>query len=209
MKFSKSGLQMASLLIAVISIIVVIFSIIGGSELFYIKNEFVSCLVMTITGALLGELLFMIFRRINPKQYIYISYTGQDKKLALLISQILSEQFAKLSKYRFEIRTADTIPFGDDMYITMQKYIEESNIIIVIVSEDYINSDWCHKEFMSIVNMNKRIIPIVMHSYDDLSRLPVDISNIKALSLRNCTSEKDFEKQLLRLASDLVRQRKD
>lgn len=209
MKFSKSGLQMASLLIAVISIIVVIFSIIGGSELFYIKNEFVSCLVMTITGALLSELLFMIFRRINPKQYIYISYTEQDKKLALLISQILSEQFAKLSKYRFEIRTADTIPFGDDMYITVKKYIEESNIIIVIVSEDYINSDWCYKEFMSIVNMNKRIIPIVMHSYDDLSRLPVDISNIKALSLRNCTSEKDFKKQLLRLASDLVRQRKD
>lgn len=209
MKFSKNSFQMASLLIAVISLIVTIFSIIGGSELFYENNGIILYPAALIIFILFAYDFLMILRRINPKQYIYISYTGQDKELALLISQILSEQFAKLSKYRFEIRTADTIPFGDDMYVTMQKYIEKSDVIIVIVSEDYIDSDWCHTEFMSVINMGKRIIPIVTNSYDYLSRLPVDMSNIKALSLHNCISEKDFENQLLRLTRDLVKQRKD
>ena len=95
------------------------------------------------------------------------------------------------------------------MSATMQKYIEKSDIVIVLVSENYITSEWCYNEFLSIANLNKRIIPIVLNSYSDLSRLPKDISNIKALSLSDCTSDKDFEEQLLRLAKDLIRQRKD
>lgn len=209
MKFDKDRFQIAILLISALSVIATMLSSIWGFEAIYEKNEIILYLATVIVTILFTSYLLLIIRRINPKQYIYISYAGQDKELALSISQILSEQFAKLSKYRFEIRTADTIPFGDDIYLTMQKYVKESDVIIVVVSEDYIESNWCCNEFMSIANMNKRIIPIVINSYDYLSKLPVNISHIKSLSLRNCVSDKDFENQLLRLAKDLVRQRKD
>lgn len=36
------------------------------------------------------------------------------------------------------------------------------------------------------MNMNKKIIPIVMESFEDLSQLPRDISNIKGLSFSEC-----------------------
>ena len=174
-----------------------------------LDNEIILAFATALVASLSATYVLSIIRRINPKQYIYISYTGQDKDTALLVSQILSEQFKRLSKYRFEIITVDSIPFGEDMSATMQKYIEKSDIVIVLVSENYITSEWCYNEFLSIANLNKRIIPIVLNSYSDLSRLPKDISNIKALSLSDCTSDKDFEEQLLRLAKDLIRQRKD
>ncbi|MGE9949482.1 toll/interleukin-1 receptor domain-containing protein [Coprococcus catus] len=208
MNFNKNNFQIITLLIAALSLIVTIFSVVDNTRLF-LDNEIILAFATALVASLSATYVLSIIRRINPKQYIYISYTGQDKDTALLVSQILSEQFKRLSKYRFEIITVDSIPFGEDMSATMQKYIEKSDIVIVLVSENYITSEWCYNEFLSIANLNKRIIPIVLNSYSDLSRLPKDISNIKALSLSDCTSDKDFEEQLLRLAKDLIRQRKD
>lgn len=208
MKFNKNNFQIITLLIAALSLIVTIFSVVDNTRLF-LDNEIILAFATALVASLSATYVLSIIRRINPKQYIYISYTGQDKDTALLVSRILSEQFKRLSKYRFEIITVDSIPFGEDMSATMQKYIEKSDIVIVLVSENYITSEWCYNEFLSIANLNKRIIPIVLNSYSDLSRLPKDISNIKALSLSDCTSDKDFEEQLLRLAKDLIRQRKD
>lgn len=209
MKFNKNNLQIISLLLAVFAILATIFSLMDDTKLLYTDNESILILATVLIAILSVSYTFIIIRRVNPKQYIYISYTGQDKETALLIAQTLSKQFEQLSKYRFEIITADSIPFGEDMSATMQEYIKKSNIVILLVSESYIENKWCSNEFMSMINMNKKIIPIVMNSYGDLSRLPKDISNIKALSLSDCTSDKDFEDQLLRLAKDLVRQRKD
>ena len=151
----------------------------------------------------------LIIKRVNPKKYIYLSYTGQDKEIAEKVILVLSEQFKKLSKYRFEILTADSIPFGNDMYITMQENMSKSEIIIVIVSPSYLQSEWCLNEFTTISKDNKRIIPIVTETFSDLAKLPKDISNIKALSLINCKSEEDFSKIVSVLAKDLIKQRKD
>lgn len=208
MKFNKNTFQIITLLIATLSLIVTIFSVVDNTRLF-LNNETILALEAAIVTPLFATYVLSIIRRINPKQYIYISYTGQDKDTALLVSRILSEQFKRLSKYRFEIITVDSIPFGEDMSATMQGYIKKADIVIILVSDAYIKSEWCYNEFISITNMNKRIIPIVLNSYSDLSRLPKDISNIKALSLSDCTADKDFEDQLLRLAKDLIRQRKD
>lgn len=208
MKFNKNSFEIITLWIVTISLIATIFSVVDNTRLF-LDNEIILTLATALVASFFATDVLLIIRRINPKQYIYISYTGQDEDTALLVSRILSEQFKRLSKYRFEIITVDSISFGEDMPATMQKYIEKSDIVIVLVSEDYIKSEWCYNEFLSIANMNKRIIPIVLNSYNDLSRLPKDISNIKALSLCDCTSDKDFEEQLLRLAKDLIRQRKD
>ena len=209
MKFNKNNFQVIILLITTISLIITIFSGMYNTTLFYTDNGIILILASGLVISLLVAYILLIMRRVNPKQYIYISYTEKDKKIALSVSQTLNRQFEHLSKYRFEIITADSIPFGEDMYATMQEYIKKSNIVIVLISESYIKSEWCTKEFISITNMNKRVIPIVMDSYDDLTRLPKDISNIKALSLNGCISDKDFEQQLLHLAKDLIRQRKD
>lgn len=103
----------------------------------------------------------------------------------------------------------DCIPFGNDMYITMQENMLKSDIVIIIVSSAYLQGEWCLKEFATILKEGKRIIPIVTESFSDLAKLPENISNIKALSLINCESEESFSKIMLVLAEDLIKQRKD
>lgn len=95
------------------------------------------------------------------------------------------------------------------MNITMQENMSKSDIVIIIVSPEYLQSKWCLKEFVAISNEDKRIIPIVTESFSDLAKLPKDISGIKALSLRNCVSEEDFSITILKLAKDLIKQRRD
>lgn len=206
--FNKDNLQIISLLVAAIAILITIFGVIfDPAPLEKSDNELILVLAATIICGISVTYTLMIIRRINPKKYIYISCSSQDKKVALSIAQTLHEHFEKLSKYRFEVRTADTVPFGDDMYTTMKEYVKKSDIIIIVVSNAYISSEWCKKEFTAIEENGKRIVPVVLESYNDLSRLPVDISNIKALSLSNCSTQEEFNKQLLLLAKDLVRQR--
>ena len=209
MKFNKNDLQVIALVIATFSIIFTIFTDFPQLETSYTNKVVLLTLATSLVSMLLILYFLLIIRRINPKQYIYISYMRLDKDIAQSISQTLREQFKKLSKYRFEIITADSISYGEDIYMTMQEFIRRSSMVIIVVSSNYICSEWCSKELLAIKEMNKKIIPIVMESYNDLSKLPVDLSNIKALSLRDCSSEKDFDRQLLCLAEDLIRQRKN
>lgn len=167
-------------MIATFSIIIAIFSTISNSEILHTNSTIMLSLATGLTVTLFTSYALILLKRINPKQYIYISYSGKDKDTALLISETLSKQLERLSKYRFEILTADSISYGEDMYTTMQKNIEQSEIILILVSQSYIHSKWCIDEFTSIMNMNKKIIPIIMDSFEDLCQLPKDISNIKA-----------------------------
>lgn len=198
------------LLIVTFALILSMFSTFFPNS-FYPSDENVIVLTLAIALVTLTIILYLLLliKRTNPKKYIYISYCRSDEEIANKIASILEEQLKKLSKYRFEIITADSIPFGNDMRSTMQKNMAKSDIVIVIVSPSYLRSEWCLKEYMTICNENKRIIPVVIDSFSDLSKLPKDISNIKALSLRNCKSEQDFSKAILLLAKDLIKQRMD
>ena len=210
MKFNKSSFQVITLLVSTFALIATMFSLMSNeSNFLHGDNEFILILSLSLVTLLFMTYSLLLVRRINPKQLIYVSCTTRDKEVAHLVSRILSEQFERLSKYRFEIVTADSVPYGDDMAATVQKYISKSTMAIVLVSNSYIESVWCSKEFSLITEANKKIIPIVLESYSDLSRLPKDISGIKALSLSGCSSNEEFEEQLLRLAKDLVRQRQD
>lgn len=209
MKFNKNNIQVFTLLISALALMLTMLSILTQYSLFKYDNIFVLSLATILVMLTSFVYTLLIIKRINPKKYIYLSYTGMDKEIAERISLVLSEQFKRLSKYRFEIITADSIPFGNDMYITMQENMLKSDTVIMIVSPSYLQSEWCLKEFAAISKEDKRIIPIVTESFSDLVKLPKDISNIKALSLINCKSEEDFSKTMSILAKDLIKQRKD
>ena len=209
MKFNKNNIQIFSLLIAALALMVTMLSILTQNSLLKNDNAFVLSLAIILVTSTAFLYTLLIIKRVNPKKYIYLSYTGRDKEIAEKMILILNEQFKKLSKYRFEILTADSIPFGNDMYITMQENLAKSEIVIVIVSPSYLQSEWCINEFTTISKDNKRIIPVVTEAFSDLTELPKDISNIKALSLINCKSEEDFSETMSTLAKDLIKQRKD
>lgn len=209
MKLNKNNIQVFALLISALALMLTMLSILRDDALLKFDNIYVLTLSIALVTITSSVYALSTIKRINPKKYIYLSYTGMDKEIAEKISLVLSEQFKSLSIYRFEIITADSIPFGNDMYITMRENMLKSDIVIIIVSPSYLKSEWCLKEFMTISNEDKRIIPIVTETFSDLAKLPKDISNIKALSLINCKSEEDFSKIMSTLAKDLIKQRKD
>ena len=210
MKLNKNDIQIISLLVAAIGIITSIFGVINNrfsinsiedSELLIIATAMIALLTLQTS-------LLTVFHRIKPKKYIYISYSHANADIAETIIAEMNEQFKKTSKYRFELFTADSVSYGYNMEKTIESYIEQSDIIIVIVSQNYINSTWCKKEFMNCMGKGKTIIPVVTDSFENLSKLPVNLSDIKALSLIDVETNNDIKKQLSKLVVDLIKQRK-
>lgn len=209
MKFNKNNMQIFVLLISAFALMLTMLATLFDTSFLKYDNGFILT-VATILVAMTGTIYsILVVKRINPKKYIYFSYSFDDKELALEISDILSEQLAKSSKYRFEILTSNSVPFGNNIHDTILKNIEKADIAIVLVSPAYLQSNFCQKEFNSIVIQNTMVIPIVINSFADLKKLPKDYSNIKALSLINCTSEDELKNKIDLLAKDLIRQRKD
>lgn len=209
MKFNKNNIEVIILIISAFALMFTMLSLLTQNPLFQYDNIYVLSLaaILVVLTALIY--LLLIIKRTNPKKYIYLSYSNKDRKIAEKISSTLGEQFKKLSKYHFEIISEDSIPFGNNIDTTIQENILKSNIVIIIVTPQYLQSEWCLKEFTAISKEDKRIIPIVTESFSDLAKLPNNISNIRALSLINCKSEDDFTKTISVLAKDLIKQRKD
>ncbi len=206
---NNKNLQIISLFATALSLIMALFTLVFDSNRFNTDNILIISLLSICTVMISLMYILLIARRVNPKQYIYISYTSADKETAQLITSTLEGELNKFSKYHYEILSADSIPYGSDIHKTVEEYLEKSTIIIVVVSENYLISSWCRSEFISTSKLNKKIIPIVVDSYQHLSELPKDISNIKALSLRECSSTDEFKRHITSLAKELVRQRQD
>lgn len=205
----KNEMQILSLLVAAFSLIIGLFTIVYDTNRFDTENMFFMIMLSVLTISVVITYTMSVIKRINPKQYIYVSFTRADKEVANQVITILEKEFSKISKYRFEILTADKIPYGANMPETMQEFLTKANIVIVIVSENYLISNWCTEEFVQLSRMDKKIIPIVIDSYSHLYKLPKDISNIRALLIDDCKSDEDFKQRLIWLAKDLVRQRTD
>lgn len=206
---NNKNLQITALFATALSLIMALFTLVFDSSRFNTDSILIVSVLLICTVVISLMYILLIVRRVNPKQYIYISYTSADEETANLVSATLEEQLNKFSKYHYEILSADSVPYGSDMHKTVEEYLEKAAIVIVIVSENYVTSSWCHREFISFSNRNKKIIPIVVDSYGHLSKLPKDISNIKALSLRECSSTDEFKRHITSLAKELVKQRQD
>ena len=204
--------------VALVGLLTILYSILFAEDFGLLEKIdernvlFVYIVLLGITSVTCILASISVLSRINPKKYILISYSAADAEMAHSVSNCLESAFSKLSKYRFEMLTHDTIPFGADFIKATQQQIEKATIILVIVTKEYVNSEWCKNEFMHLLNAGKHIIPIVVESYSYLSMLPVDYSNVKALMLRNYfhnNIDADDAQQLIKLAQELIKNRRD
>ena len=209
MKVNKNNVQIIILLVSAFGLMAIMLFILIENKLPIYDNSIALTLVTILVILTTFIYALLIINRVKPKKHIYLSYTKEDKEMAEKIISVLSDLFKKMSKYRFEFITGDSVPFGSNIYTTIKKNISEADIVIIIVSPSYIQSTWCREEFLTIFKDKNLIIPVVTEAFSDLTKLPQDISNIKALSLIGCKSEEDFSKAMSILAKDLIRRRND
>ena len=209
MKVNKNNVQIIILLVSAFGLMAIMLFILIENKLPIYDNSIALTLVTILVILTTFIYALLIINRVKPKKHIYLSYTKEDKEMAEKIISVLSDLFKKMSKYRFEFITGDSVPFGSNIYTTIKKNISEADIVIIIVSPSYIQSTWCREEFLTIFKDKNLIIPVVTEAFSDLTKLLQDISNIKALSLIDCKSEEDFSKAMSILAKDLIRRRND
>ncbi len=174
-----------------------------------VSTELILSITATTVGVAVIPLLWtyslLILKRVNPKKYVFFSYSKTEAELANEIKRNLETLLNENSKYRYEILIGDDIPLGIDMNAGIKELIEKSEIVILLVSDDYLSSKWCISEFKCFDFEKQKVIPIVHSHFEVLTKLPVDISNIKGLFLGTNYTSVDITELVKSLSKDLIK----
>ena len=125
MKRKKNDLQTVILLATAISLITALFTILYDFSRFQTENILLMSILISVFTIIISAYLVLIIKRVNPKQYIYISYVNADKDIVDYIASALESELSKTSKYHFEFLTATSVPYGADIHNTMTSYLEK------------------------------------------------------------------------------------
>lgn len=89
------------------------------------------------------------------KPRVFISYSSKDQKIA-------DQVFLQLNQSGHPVwLNTQSIPKGEHWYDEMVKGLRETDLLILIVSENAVASKWVTEEWKTFMKMNKKIIPIL------------------------------------------------
>ncbi|HEX9896300.1 MAG TPA: toll/interleukin-1 receptor domain-containing protein [Dehalococcoidales bacterium] len=125
---------------------------------------------------------------------IFYSYAEEDEKFRVQLQKHLSllKRQGKISGWHFRMITA-----GNEWKGYIDQHINEANIILLLISADFLNSDYCYdvemRKAMSLHETGSaRVIPIILRSCDwqsspfgGLQALPEDAKAITKWSNRD------------------------
>lgn len=127
----------------------------------------------------------------NPKDYsvkIFVAYSRKDKELLeMLRKNLVILQRARLVE---QIWYDGLIEAGDKWEDTISKSIEDSDIILLLISSDFISSDYCYNvEMKKALQLHEegrtKVVPIIlrecMWEYSDFAQLQALPKNGKAI----------------------------
>ncbi|KAL2342408.1 hypothetical protein Fmac_003693 [Flemingia macrophylla] len=93
------------------------------------------------------------------KYDVFISFRGEDTR-----DNFISHLIAELERKNIDTFTDYSLERGEEISSTLQKAIEESQIYVLVFSQDYASSTWCLDELRSILECSKtyerHVIPV-------------------------------------------------
>lgn len=109
---------------------------------------------------------------------IFISYASKDFEFVNNLSNALEKEGFDIWKDK------DRIEGGDNYIGKIQEGLEESKIVLAVLSESSISSKWVKQEIHSIlveqINQQKSIIPIILED----CKIPIFLKNIDSIDFR-------------------------
>lgn len=107
------------------------------------------------------------------KSKIFISYSHKDVAYAELLSSLLKER-----GYETWIET-DAIAAGDSWEKEISKAIDDSDLFISLITDDYLHSGYSLVELGAAYGSGKKIIPILLSG--DMNEIPVRVKKFQII----------------------------
>tara|TARA_R110001606_G_scaffold265546_2_gene414562 strand:+ start:228 stop:836 length:609 start_codon:yes stop_codon:yes gene_type:complete len=162
--------------IAFIGVIAAILTIIWSSYELKTDLKFTTAL-LALAATIFGAILSVFYKRVTTRKYrnkIFISHSFQDNEIA---DQIRTE----LRDERFILNIDEkNILVGENIKDTINKELDSSSIIIVLISEKSANSDFVEYEIKNAIEKGKKIFPVLI---DRDAKIPEMIEHIKYADL--------------------------
>ena len=170
-----------------------LFSTLAIMIAFFSLKRFDKTIVTILTGvtaSLLGAFFaIFLFYSLYRKAKVFISFSEKDKEIAAKLKE-------DLRFFGYKIwSTEDVILPGDVIHEKIKENINESDVILLILSMNSIHSDWIKKEIQMAKSMNKKLIPVLIQQIDEI---PEDLKTIKLANL-----SKDYQQGFLELKQSL------
>lgn len=157
--------------------------------------------------AFAGEILygvFLVFKAMKKKHTVYFSYSSKDRETVKKIRECIERYLRRNAVQSFTILTEDSISVGDNINETITSFIKRSERVVVFISKSYIESEFCQKELsLCMKGTSKNVIPVFLDIPDNISNLPEDLKNIKAVVLDESSIES--EKEIAKIADALIK----
>ena len=114
------------------------------------------------TNSIKYKKLYEVFdssSRLTPKQ-VFISYSSKDSDIASQVYDYIEKQGVKCWK------APQNIPIGSNYEKEIPKGLQETYILLLILSENLEKSRWCYKEIGTAIGSGHVIIPCKIKRYD-------------------------------------------
>jgi hypothetical protein len=175
-------LSVLSVFIALVGFAVFGMEIFQDKYLGVILSVFASCI-----GMLMSILALTVLKQKRVGN-VFISYSHKDK-------QFVTKLVKSLKVKRFNIIYDDEIvKIGDNIRESIDLAINKSDVVIVVISDNYINSPFPSLEMKFAIKCEKKILPILI---DDVS-LPDELQGIKFADFINDINYDNSLRQLIK-----------
>ncbi len=121
----------------------------------------------------------------NNRQFVYISYTRADFSSAQMIRDILGEASIPV------FIDSKSLDFGMDYAASIANAIKECQLMIVVISNQSITSQWVIKEVKIALQAHKVILPILIEEISQ-SDFPLEFRTFDYLLLKDVLKSPDI-----------------
>ncbi|MGK7904707.1 MAG: TIR domain-containing protein [Hormoscilla sp.] len=131
----------------------------------------------------------------NLMTQVFLSYADEDRATMEKIRNSLRREGITVWTNTTDIQT------GEAFTEAINRGIEQADNLVYLLSPDSINSTYCQQELDLAVELNKRIIPVLVRSTDPTQELTV-LRDLQYIDLTDNVKEEDYlldESQLLKI----------
>ena len=120
---------------------------------------------------------------------VFLSYAAADKGYARKLRSLISK------RPNLRVFTTETLSAGEDWESKLRDELSQSDIFVVLLSSNSVDSKWVLHELGAAWALDKPIIPVVTNS-EVFSEIPMDLRKVQPVEVEYLESHPEVIKQI-------------